>query len=112
MAIVVNTTQVFPSWNGTTDGNWTTASNWSTNSVPNAAGTPVVFGSQTGSFNSVDLGSTNETVGSLTFNGISTSIISSGGGTLTLDNSGSASTISVSGTQAISPRSRLITLYR
>ena len=102
MAIVVNTTQVFPSWNGTTDGNWTTASNWSTNSVPNAAGTPVVFGSQTGSFNSVDLGSTNETVGSLTFNGISTSIISSGGGTLTLDNSGSASTISVSGTQAIS----------
>jgi len=61
----------------------------------------VTFGSQSGS-SVVDLQSTGRTVGSLYFtNGSSTTIQSSGGASLTLDNAGLASGISLLGTHSV-----------
>ncbi|HQL76427.1 MAG TPA: autotransporter-associated beta strand repeat-containing protein [Phycisphaerae bacterium] len=89
-------------WNGTADSDWGTAANWTPAGVPDAAGAYVIFGQQTGS-NTVDLLSAGRTAGFLTFTDPnSTTIQSTGGHTLTLDNGAMAAGISLAGTHAIS----------
>jgi probable HAF family extracellular repeat protein len=90
--------------NALNPSDWGKADNWNPNaSVPNGPGTKVNFGNQPAAFNVVDIVSGEETVGSMTFAGMtSTTIKSSGGRRLTLDNGGSVSTISVTGTHTIS----------
>ncbi len=89
-------------WNGTAGSDWGTAANWTPAGVPDAAGAFVIFGQQTGS-NTVDLLSAGRTAGFLTFTAPnSTTIQSTGGHTLTLDNGAIAAGISLAGTHTIS----------
>jgi autotransporter-associated beta strand protein len=82
---------------------WGVAANWISNTVPAGAGTKVSFGKQPAANNVVDMISQGQTVGNITFfANTSTTIQSSGGFALTLDNSGSVSTIDVAGSHTIS----------
>ena len=84
--------------------NWNVAANWNPDTaVPNGPGTKVSFGNQPAANNVVDMISQGQTVGTITFSAnTSTTIQSSGGFALTLDNNGSVSTIDVAGTHTIS----------
>ncbi len=89
-------------WNGTAGSDWGTAANWTPAGVPDAAGAFVIFGQQTGS-NTVDLLSAGRTAGLLTFTAPnSTTIQSTGGHALTLNNGALAASISLAGTHTIS----------
>jgi hypothetical protein len=83
--------------------NWAESNNWNYNTVPNGSGTMVSFGTQSAANHLVDLISQGQTVGTVAFAAAtSTTIQSSGGFNLTLDNNGNASTIDVAGNHAIS----------
>jgi hypothetical protein len=86
---------------GPTD--WSLAANWNPNTgVPDGKGVVISFGAQSAANNIVDLGSDGKTVGGLIFViATSTTIQSSGGHDLTLDNDGEISTIYVSGNHYI-----------
>jgi hypothetical protein len=81
---------------------WNVAANWNPDTaVPNGAGTKVTFGNQPALNNVVDMISQGQTVGNISFiANTSTTIQSSGGFSLTLDNNG-LSTIDVDGTHTI-----------
>jgi len=85
---------------------WKVAANWNpNNSVPNGSGTKVSFGYQPAANNVVDMNSQGQTVGKITFfANTSTTIQSTAGFALTLDNNGSVSTINVAGNHTISAR--------
>jgi hypothetical protein len=86
---------------GPTD--WSLAANWNPNSgTPYGQGVVLSFGAQSTANNIVDMGSSGKTVGGLVFvSATSTTIQSSGGYDLTLDNNGAVSTIDVSGNHCI-----------
>jgi polygalacturonase len=84
---------------------WNNAYNWTSASevTPGGAGIKVAFGNQDASNSIVDMITAPETVGCIYYSpDTSTTIQSSGGYSLTLDNSGSSSTIDVAGSQTIS----------
>jgi hypothetical protein len=90
--------------NATNPTNWNVAANWIPNTaVPDGAGTKVSFGNQPAANKIVDMISQGQTVGTMVFSSTaSTTIISSGGYSLTLDNAGAVSTIDVTGIHIIS----------
>ena len=84
---------------------WNNAYNWTSASevTPGGAGIKVAFGNQDASNSIVDMITAPETVGCIYYSpDTSTTIQSSGGFSLTLNNSGSASVIDVQGSQTIS----------
>ncbi len=92
-------------WSGSGSTQWGTSSNWSNSTVPNNAGVAVSFG--TASANpTVDIGAASRTVGIINFvNSTPTTITSTGGNFLILDNTGGTSQsagINVSGSHTIS----------
>jgi autotransporter-associated beta strand protein len=95
-----------PAWKG---GNaagptrWDLSANWNpTTAVPNGPGVTVSFGSQPAANTIVDMNSAGKTVGNLIFTGpTNTTIQSSGGFSLTLDNNGQLSTVDVAGNHTI-----------
>ena len=91
-------------WKGGSGNNWATSANWnSTIGVPDNIAAKVVFGNQAAANNVVDITSPGRTVGCITFAPTtSTTIQSSGGYSLTLDNNGKAAVIDVSGSHIIS----------
>ena len=96
-------------WQGGDPSNptkWGTAANWNCNpSVPDGPGSIVSFGSQPAGNNIVDMITEGRTVGTISFAaGTDTTIQSSGGFDLTLDNKGSVSTIDVAGNHTISAK--------
>jgi hypothetical protein len=90
--------------NGSGTTNWGLTANWTNNALPpDGKWTSVSFGNESSANHVVDMLSAGRTVGNITFTaGTSTTIQSTGGYSLTLDNSGSSSTISVAGTHTIS----------
>jgi hypothetical protein len=86
---------------GPTD--WNLTANWDPNTgVPYGKGVSLSFGAQDAANNIVDMGSSGKTVGGLIFvSATSTTIQSSGGHELTLDNNGQTSAIDVSGNHFI-----------
>ncbi len=90
--------------NGSGPTNWGVTANWTNSALPpDGKWTTVSFGNESSAKNVVDMISAGRTVGNITFNATtSTTIQSSGGYSLTLDNSGSSSTITVAGTHTIS----------
>jgi autotransporter-associated beta strand protein len=91
-------------WKGGSGNNWATSANWtSTIGVPDNIAAKVVFGNQASANSVVDINSPGRTVGCITFAPTtSTTIQSSGGYSLTLDNNGKAAVIDVSGSHIIS----------
>ncbi len=89
--------------NGAGPTKWDVAANWNPNSAaPNGAGVTVTFGNQPAGNNIVDMGTSGKIVGGLVFLGMTnTTIQSSGGFSLTLDNGGQLSTIDVTGSHTI-----------
>jgi hypothetical protein len=84
-------------WISTADTNWETGANWNPATVPNAASVLVNVGS-TGVIGTIDLGATNKTVGVLTFAGpVPTTIGSTSGNKLILDNGATAAGVNVNG---------------
>ena len=83
---------------------WGTLANWgSGTSVPNGAGVNLSIGSQASANNVIDLGSANRTVGNIYYtSGTGTTIQSTGGKSLILNNSGKTSLINVIGDHTIS----------
>jgi hypothetical protein len=82
---------------------WYNAYNWTSDVLPSGAGKKVAFGNQDASNNVVDMVTSPETVGSIYYSpDTSTTIQSSGGFSLTLDNGNNASVIDVRGSQTIS----------
>ncbi len=83
--------------------NWSLAENWIPGiAAPDGAGAKIIFGNQDPAGNVVNIDSANRTVGSITFHAsTSTTIQSTGGYSLTLDNLGSASTINFAGSHFI-----------
>jgi formylglycine-generating enzyme len=94
------------SWIGGSEGSetaWGVEGNWDAAPVPDYAGAKVVFGNQSSANGIVDLDLTGRTVGCITFAATtSTTILSTYGFALTLDNNGSDSTIEVEGSHTIS----------
>jgi fibronectin-binding autotransporter adhesin len=93
--------QVVPgAWVGGGSNDWTTTANWKSGTIttiPNGRGEPVVFGSVLSS-GTADLMSIDRTVGRITFYAnVNTTVKSTGGKTLTLDNGSSPATITVAG---------------
>jgi hypothetical protein len=90
-------------WKGGGSTNWDSAANWGpSTAVPNGAGTKVRFGDDLSS-NVVDMISHGQMVGSINFAATtSTTIQSSGGYSLILDNNDQPSMIDVAGSQTIS----------
>ena len=93
-------------WKGGNGGgptDWGIVANWNPNTgVPYGKGVFLSFGAQSAANNIVDMGSSGKTVGGLIFvSATSTTIQSSGGHDLTLDNNGEISTIDVSGNHFI-----------
>ena len=82
---------------------WVNPYNWTSDVTPGGAGKKVAFGNQDPSNSVVDMVSSPKTVGCISFSAgpSSTTIQSSGGYSLTLNNSGAASIIDVSGSQTI-----------
>ncbi len=95
-------------WKGgyiSTPINWGVADNWVSGTVPDGSGVKVSFGDQTSANNVVDMVSVGRTVGYIDFSFLTgTTIQSSGGYNLTLDNGGNTSLINVTGTHNISTR--------
>jgi cyclophilin family peptidyl-prolyl cis-trans isomerase len=94
-------------WKGGAAGDpsdWSLLANWTTfDGVPGAQGSQASFGKQTANYADVNLKSSDQTVGRLFFNdGTSTTITSSGGHTLTMDNGANVAEIEVAGTHTIS----------
>jgi fibronectin-binding autotransporter adhesin len=88
-------------WTGATS-RWSTGSNWSGGSAPWQPGLQVTFGNS-GASPTVDLGSSSGVAGELIFNGsVSTTIKTTGYGTLTLDNGSNAAGIVLAGSHSIS----------
>ena len=94
------------SWKGGNDDtstSWGVANNWSTGYVPDGPGVNVQFGTQPANCPIVDMVNVGRTVGDITFVATtSTTIRSTYGFALTLDNNGSPSTIDVAGSHTIS----------
>jgi hypothetical protein len=93
-------------WKGGNSGgptDWGIAANWNPNTgVPYGKSVFLSFGAQAAANNVVDMGSSGKTVGGMIFvSATSTTIQSSGGHDLTLDNNGEISTIDVSGNHFI-----------
>ena len=81
---------------------WNNAYNWTSDVIPSGAGKKVAFGNQDAGNSVVDMVSSPKTVGSIYYSpDTSTTIQSSGGHSLTLDNNGSTSTINVAGNHTI-----------
>jgi autotransporter-associated beta strand protein len=99
-------TVAVPDWKGG-DGagptKWDVAANWNPNTAaPYGRGVTVSFGNQPAANNVVDMSSAGKTVGNLILAATtSTTIQSSGGFSLTLDNNGQLSTIDVAGSHTI-----------
>jgi probable HAF family extracellular repeat protein len=96
-----------PKWKGGTSSNptsWDLTANWNTiDGAIKGAGLYVGFGNQDIANSVVDLGTSGKTVAGITFySATSTTIQSTGGFALTLDNNGRVSTIDVAGTHTIS----------
>lgn len=89
--------------NGSGTTNWGVTSNWTNSALaPDGKWTTLRFGNQSAINNVVDMISAGRTVGNITFTaGTSTTIQSTGGYSLTLDNLGSASAIAVTGVHTI-----------
>ena len=88
-------------WKGAASSDWSTSGNWDVNAVPNAAGASVIFG-RPGATGTADLAAAAITVGTMTFAGdVSTTIIASGSGSLTLDNGANMAAIKAAGSHAI-----------
>jgi hypothetical protein len=89
---------------GSDPTNWGVAANWSPGDfAPDGPRSKVIFGDQSGGYDTVDMISKGRSVGSLVFTAsASTTIQSTGGYSLTLDNSGYVSTVEVAGTHTIS----------
>ncbi|MCC6124135.1 MAG: peptidylprolyl isomerase [Pirellulales bacterium] len=83
---------------------WSVASNWiATGSAPGGPGSQVGFGNQSPNYNTVNLNTAGQTVGDIRFAaGTGTTIMSSGGHGLTLNNLANPAVISVAGTHIIS----------
>jgi hypothetical protein len=82
---------------------WGTAANWNPSGVPDGPGVAVSFGNEVASANIVDMISVGRQVGGIAFTATTgTTIRSTGGFALTLDNGGGESTISVAGNHTIS----------
>ena len=98
-----STTFTWQGGNGAGPTKWDVAANWNPNgAAPNGPGVSVTFGNQPAGNNVVDMVSSGKKVGSLVFLGMtSTTIRSSGGFALTLDNAGQLSTIDVTGNHTI-----------
>ena len=95
-------TYVWKGGDGAAPTDWGAAANWDPTGVPNGPGAMVSFGSQLPANNVVDMISVGRIVGSITFAATTgTTIQSTGGYNLTLDNNGSASTIDVVGSHTI-----------
>ncbi len=81
---------------------WTNQYNWTSDVTPSGPGKKVAFGNQDPSNSIVDMISSPKTVGSIAFSAdTSTTIQSTGGYSLTLDNNGGTSTINLAGSHAI-----------
>jgi peptidyl-prolyl cis-trans isomerase A (cyclophilin A) len=108
--VIVTSASVVPTvqWQGGSSSgatNWALAANWSSGSAgPNGAGINLVVGSQPSANNVIDIMSGGgRTVGNIYFSAAtSTTIKSTGGYSLTLDNGSNATTVSVLGNQTIS----------
>ena len=82
---------------------WNNTYNWTSDVIPGGAGQKVSFGNQDPSNNVVDMVISPKTVGCIYYSpDTSTTIQSSGGFSLTLNNNGSASVIDVQGSHTIS----------
>ncbi|HZZ72331.1 MAG TPA: PA14 domain-containing protein, partial [Pirellulales bacterium] len=89
-------------WASTSSTDWGTNTNWNPTGVP--SGTAVTFGNA-GTTGTVDLGSSNRSVTGLTmFSAVSTTIGSTAGNSLVLDNGAAAATVAAAGTQAITSK--------
>ncbi len=83
-------------WNIATGGSWNTGSNWTTNTVPHLAGDIANFSFANPTSPSTVTLDGSVSVGALTFNNVNAVTISQGtGGTLRLDNNGSAANVQV-----------------
>ncbi|MCC6126016.1 MAG: PEP-CTERM sorting domain-containing protein [Pirellulales bacterium] len=93
------------SWKGGNDDTstaWGVGNNWSTGYVPDGPGANVQFGSQPANCPIVDMVTVGRTVGNITFSATTcTTIQSTYGFALTLDNNGSISIIDVAGSHTI-----------
>ena len=91
-------------WTGASGADWGTAANWQAGATP-GAGVGITLGAVPGgpSAASIDLGSSNRTINSLTFqNSVpSVTVASSGGNSLIFDNGSNSVPVSVSGTHFI-----------
>ena len=98
-----STTFTWQGGNGAGPTKWDVGANWNPNgAAPNGPGVSVTFGNQPAGNNVVDMVSSGQKVGSLVFLGMTnTTIRSSGGFALTLDNAGQVSTIDVTGNNTI-----------
>jgi hypothetical protein len=94
------------SWKGGNDDTstaWGVANNWNLGSVPDGPGANVKFGTQPSNCPIVDMVSVGRTVGNITFAATtSTTIRSTYGYALTIDNNGASSTIDVTSNHTIS----------
>ena len=100
------TTVTTVSWNGgaaASSTDWGVAANWASSSVPDGKGVNVDVGSQSAASSVIDMISAGRTVGNIYFNPFtSTTIQSTGGKSLTIDNNGSTATVNSVGNQTIS----------
>jgi fibronectin-binding autotransporter adhesin len=91
-------------WSGSASANWGTVANWNAPYVPSGAGLAVTFGTA-GASGAVDIGAASRTVGIINFvRTVPTTIASSGGNYLYLDDTGGSSAsaaINVSGSHSI-----------
>ena len=102
-SMTVVSTNAWKGGNSSSTTDWGTANNWGNTSVPDGKGVNVDIGSQTSTYSVIDMVSTGRTVGNLYFTPfVSTTIQSTGGKTLTIDNNGKTSTINVLGSHTIS----------
>ena len=104
--LTVTAVSIFDWKGGDSSGtiNWNIASNWNPGTgVPDGAGVQVRFGNQASANNVVDMISAGRTIGGADFySTTSTTIQSTGGYSLTLDNGSNISTIAVAGSHTIS----------
>jgi cyclophilin family peptidyl-prolyl cis-trans isomerase len=101
--IGISTAVVMPAdWRGGSGTSWDTATNWDLGVTPGGAGGKIKFGNQSGN-SVVNMSTTGRTTGSITFGATTnTTIQSTGGFSLTLDNIGGLSTVDVAGSHTIS----------
>src|SRR5205823_3483163 len=98
VTLTINSTLITSTWILNSGGSWTSGTNWDTNpTIPNTAGATAVFGGVITAPQVVTLDG-NKTVGAIVFSNTNAYTIASGtgSGTLTLDNSTSAASITSS----------------